>query len=80
MFFLQNKKKRKSKPKEVAGGGAQVAGGPALTPKNIQDILSKLTVEEKSKSHDFWDTQPVPKLGVYTLNCIRICVEYLLLQ
>ncbi len=33
------------------------------TAKNLQEILRKLTLEEKSKTHEFWDTQPVPKLG-----------------
>ena len=49
------------------GGGA-----PSLTTKNLQEMLSKLTVEEKTKSHDFWDTQPVPKLGEYTPTVTRV--------
>ena len=31
--------------------------------KNLHEILKKLSVEEKNKAHDFWDSQPVPKLG-----------------
>lgn len=35
----------------------------AATTRNLQQLLQKLTVEEKNKPHQFWDTQPVPKLG-----------------
>lgn len=43
----------------VGGGGAP------MTTKNLQQLLSKMTVEteEHKKEHKFWDTQPVPKLG-----------------
>ena len=47
------------------GGGE---GGPtpvsvsSISTKNLQQILNKLSLEEKSRRHDFWDTQPVPKL------------------
>ena len=34
-----------------------------ITTRNLQEILSKLSVEETPKTHEFWDTQPVPKLG-----------------
>ncbi len=36
-----------------------------ISSRNLQELIGKLTVEEKDKSHDFWDTQPVPKLGMY---------------
>lgn len=38
-------------------------GGGVLTARNLQDMLNKLTVSEANKPHEFWDTQPVPKLG-----------------
>jgi hypothetical protein len=50
------------------GGGGGGGGGPtpinvsSMSTKNLQQILNKLSLEEKSKRHDFWDTQPVPKL------------------
>ena len=51
---------------EGGGGGGGAAGGlnvSSITTKNLQQILNKLSLEEKSRRHDFWDTQPVPKLG-----------------
>ena len=33
-----------------------------ISAKNLQEILQKLTVDEKIKPHEFWDSQPVPKL------------------
>ena len=30
-------------------------------------MIQKLSVEEKKKTHEFWDTQPVPKMGKYRL-------------
>ncbi len=38
-------------------------GEQLISSRNLQELIGKLTVEEKDKSHDFWDTQPVPKLG-----------------
>ena len=37
-----------------------------MTTKNLQQLLSKMTVEsvDEHKEHKFWNTQPVPKLGV----------------
>ena len=54
-----------------------------ISTKNLQEILSKLTVEEKEKSHAFWDTQPVPKLGelvssVVLYGDLDLCREILL--
>ena len=54
------------------GGGETPAGGPPLSvssisTKNLQHILNKLSLEEKSRRHDFWDTQPVPKLREWFL-------------
>ena len=41
-----------------------------ISAKNLQEILQKLTVDEKIKPHEFWDSQPVPKLR----ECHRTCV------
>lgn len=35
---------------------------PTINNKNIKELLSKLQVDENKKEHEFWDTQPVPKL------------------
>ena len=40
-----------------------VTSVPRATSKNLQALLHKLSVDEKTKPHQFWDTQPVPKLG-----------------
>lgn len=47
-------------------GGGGASGGlsvSSISTKNLQQILNKLSIEEKNRRHDFWDTQPVPKLG-----------------
>lgn len=49
----------------VAPTGTDQASG-VLTARNLQEVLTKLTVDDQNKSHEFWDTQPVPKLGTYT--------------
>ena len=67
---MQKKKNKKDKDKK---GGAAGTGGitvvtadsPSIgniSAKNLQEILQKLTVDEKIKPHEFWDSQPVPKL------------------
>ena len=33
-----------------------------LSAKNLHEILQKLSVDERIKPHEFWDSQPVPKL------------------
>ena len=40
-----------------------VTSAPKVASRNLQELLHKMSVEEKSKTHEFWDTQPVPKLG-----------------
>ena len=40
-----------------------VTSVPKVTSKNLQQLLQKMSVDEKSKPHEFWDTQPVPRLG-----------------
>ena len=52
----------------ASGGGTDAStSSPAITSKvtskNLQQLLHKLSVDEKNKPHQFWDTQPVPKLG-----------------
>ena len=41
-----------------------------ISAKNLQEILQKLTVDEKIKPHEFWDSQPVPKLREYAAVCV----------
>ena len=55
----------------MSGGG--VAGSPTarnivednqiLTTRRLQEIITNLSIQEQPKGHEFWDTQPVPKLG-----------------
>ena len=45
-----------------------VTSVPKVSSKNLQELLHKLSVEEKSKPHQFWDTQPVPRLS-QSLTC-----------
>lgn len=74
--YLQKKGKKRSEGGEVggtSGGGAgsvnHSSAAPPLTSKskvpskNLQQLLQKLSVDEKTKPHQFWDTQPVPRLG-----------------
>ena len=75
--YLQKKgKKRSEGGGEVGGASGGGAGSvnhssaaPPLTSKskvpskNLQQLLQKLSVDEKTKPHQFWDTQPVPRLG-----------------
>ena len=62
--------------KKGAGEGGGGGGGPtpvnvsSISTKNLQQILNKLSLEEKSRRHDFWDTQPVPKLRELEQNKI----------
>lgn len=58
----QNRKKKGVK--EDASGAVKTEGGGV---KNLQQLLSKMsveTVDDGRKEHKFWDTQPVPKLGM----------------
>lgn len=52
-----------------AEGGGEAAQ--AVTARGIQEMLNKLTMEEHSKGHNFWDTQPVPKI------CRHLITEYI---
>lgn len=65
-MFPTTQKKKKGASKEDAGGAGKAAAknvGAPMTTKNLQQLLSKMTVEEQKKEHKFWNTQPVPKLG-----------------
>ena len=69
----QSKKKKGSKDDAGGGGKAMGVGGGAISTKNLQQLLSKMTVETVDggkKEHKFWDTQPVPKLGKLILNMV----------
>ena len=51
---------------EEAGPTPPVRGAtsvPKVSSKNLQELLHKLSVDERTRPHQFWDTQPVPKLG-----------------
>lgn len=58
-LYLQKKKARKDK--KAADPSRPTL--PTINNRNIKELLSKLQVDEKTKEHQFWDTQPVPKLG-----------------
>ena len=68
--LLHTQKKKKGGGKEDASGAAKAAAknaGAPMTTKNLQQLLSKMTVDDQKKEHKFWNTQPVPKLG--TIKC-----------
>ena len=47
-----------------------------ISAKNLQEILQKLTVDEKIKPHEFWDSQPVPKLRECATRCALLeCIS-----
>lgn len=60
----KKKKGKKDKEKKTGATGppAVVSETPPISAKNLQEILQKLSVDEKQQAHDFWDSQPVPKL------------------
>lgn len=66
-FHLLQKKKGKKRAAAAEGEGEAGAiaptPNPKVSPKNLQELLHKLTVDEQNRPHLFWDTQPVPKLG-----------------
>jgi glycylpeptide N-tetradecanoyltransferase len=39
-----------------------VTSVPKVSSENLRELLHKLSVDERTKPHQFWDTQPVPKL------------------
>lgn len=51
---------------------------PKVSSKNLQELLHKLSVDERTKPHQFWDTQPVPKLGLINSELHHSITEYLL--
>ena len=61
----KSKKKRNKKKKQTSVETSVVDPGQKQV-KDLKDILAKLnTAEETDKgTHLFWDTQPVPKLGL----------------
>lgn len=59
-------KKKRGKKKQEQDPGAPVSAGEATAVRSMRELLTKLGVSEQTdgdKSHVFWDTQPVPKLG-----------------
>lgn len=69
------KKKRKDKSTGVKKPDSEKSTVPMSNVKNLQELISKLSsmpssltgglseTDGASKGHEFWDTQPVPKLG-----------------
>ena len=59
-------KKKRGKKRQEQDPGAPVSAGEATAVRSMRELLTKLGVSEQTdgdKSHAFWDTQPVPKLG-----------------
>eukprot|EP00731_Ephydatia_muelleri_P009223 Em0004g1561a len=55
----KKKKKAKREKKSVDPSKPSL---PHMSNSNIRDLLSRMQVDEDKKEHQFWDTQPVPKL------------------
>ena len=64
----------------AANPNKEEAKGTAKDQEQVQKLLSTLSLyssgkekdEDPNKPHEFWDTQPVPKLSMYfTRNNIR---------
>ena len=72
----KSKKKRAKKKQEQETSGASVSGAEATAMRSMRELLTQLGVSEQTdgdKSHAFWDTQPVPKLGEWpgATHCIQ---------
>ena len=76
------KKKKKDKPVDKKVEDAKKAEDAASIAmsnvKNLQELITKLSsmqseTDGPSKGHEFWDTQPVPKLGKRLITCINTC-------
>ncbi len=62
--FSQGKKKRKViKSGPTVVGGVSQAEEQLFTPQNRQELIGIVSDYPSADTHDFWDTQPVPKLG-----------------
>lgn len=62
-------KKKRGKKKQEQESGPLVSAGEASTVRSMRELLTQLGVTEQTdgdKSHLFWDTQPVPKLGEWS--------------
>lgn len=78
------KKKKKDKSGDVKKADNDKASIPMSNVKNLQELINKLSsmpssitaalseTDGPSKGHEFWDTQPVPKLGNVTYLHISI--------
>ena len=75
---------KKKKRKDKAGSkkpDSDKSSVPMSNVKNLQELISKLSsmpssltaalseTDGPSKGHEFWDTQPVPKLGNVLFSC-----------
>ena len=74
-LLVCNRARRRKAVRMMQEVGARQWGlvGGAISTKNLQQLLSKMTVETVDggkKEHKFWDTQPVPKLGKLILNMV----------
>ncbi len=64
LLFMQGKKKRKgTKNGPTLVGGVSQTEGQLLTAQNRQELIETSSDYQPADIHDFWDTQPVPKLG-----------------
>ena len=83
---------KKKKKKDKGGGGKKSDNEKPSVPmsnvKNLQELINKLSsmpssltaalseTDGPSKGHEFWDTQPVPKLGNVTISaCLDITID-----
>lgn len=69
-------KKKRTKKKQEQETVASVSGAEATAMRSMRELLTQLGVSEQTdgdKSHVFWDTQPVPKLGEWpgATHCIQ---------
>ena len=61
-------KKRRGKKKQDQESGPLVSTGEASAVRSMRELLSHLGMSDEAdgdKPHVFWDTQPVPKLGLW---------------
>jgi len=70
----KKKKKKKDKAGDKTSENEKKSSAPMSNVKNLQELINKLSnmpnltadlseTDGASKGHEFWDTQPVPKLG-----------------
>lgn len=71
-------KKKRGKKKQEQETGPPVSTGEATAMRSMRELLTQLGVAEQTdgdKSHMFWDTQPVPKLGEWSTAAHCVVAE-----